>query len=75
MSSMSWEKQKGLNYACDYREFNGIKVPKTRRVVGFDENKRKIPKPVLVAIDIRELAFSSGPSVAASEVLPDALVK
>ena len=48
---------KGLNYAYDYREFDGIKVPTTRGVVGFDENKRKIPNPVLVAIDIRELAF------------------
>jgi hypothetical protein len=49
---------RGLNYAYDYREVNGIKVPITRRVVGFDENKRKIPAPVLVAIDIREIAFN-----------------
>ena len=48
---------RGLNYAYDYRVFDGIKVPTTRRVVGFDENKRKIPNPVLVAIDIRKLAF------------------
>lgn len=48
---------RGLNYAYDYREFDGIKVPTTRRVMGFDENQRKIPNPVLVAIDIRELAF------------------
>jgi hypothetical protein len=30
----------------------------TRGVFGFDDNKRKIPDPVLVAIDIREIAFS-----------------
>jgi hypothetical protein len=33
-------------------------VPTTRRVVGFDDNKRKIPDPILVAIDIHEIAFS-----------------
>jgi hypothetical protein len=49
---------RGVNYAYDYRDVNGIKVPMTRRVVGVDGNKRKIPDPVLVAIDIRELAFS-----------------
>jgi hypothetical protein len=49
---------RGVNYAHDYRDVNGIKVPMTRRVVGFDDNKRKIPDPVLVSIDIREIAFS-----------------
>jgi hypothetical protein len=49
---------KGLNYAYDYREINGIKMPTTRRVLGFDDNKRKIPDPILVAIDIHEIAFS-----------------
>jgi hypothetical protein len=48
---------RGLNYAFDYREVNSIKVPTTRRVVGFDDKKRKIPAPVLVAIDIREISF------------------
>ena len=47
----------GLNYACDYGEFSGINVPTTHRAVAFDENKRKIPNPALVAIDIRGLAF------------------
>lgn len=46
-----------LNYAYNYRNFDGIKVPATRRVAGFDENKRKIPELVLVATDIRERAF------------------
>jgi hypothetical protein len=49
---------KGLNYAYDYREINGIKMPTTRRVLGFDDNKRKIPDPILVAIDIHEIVFS-----------------
>jgi len=33
-------------------------VPMRRRVFGFDDNKLKIPEPVLVAIDIRRIAFS-----------------
>jgi hypothetical protein len=37
---------RGLNYAYDYR-----------RVVAFDDNKRKMPDPVLVAIDIRAISF------------------
>jgi hypothetical protein len=49
---------RGVNYAYDYREVNGIQVPRTRRVVAFDDSKRKIPDPVLVAIDVREIAFS-----------------
>jgi len=48
---------RGLNYAYDYREFHGIKIPTKRSVVGFDDRKCKIPNPVLVAIDIRDLAF------------------
>ena len=49
---------RGMNYAYDYRNFDGIVVPVTRRVLGFDDEKRKIPEPVLVAIDIRRIAFS-----------------
>ena len=49
---------RGLNYAYDYRKVDGVMVPMTRRVVPFDDNKRKIPDPVLVAIDIHEIAFS-----------------
>lgn len=49
---------RGLNYAYDYRKVDGIMVPVTRRVVAFDDNKRKLPDPVLVAIDIHEIAFS-----------------
>jgi hypothetical protein len=50
---------RGLNYAYDYRQVDGIMVPTTRRVVAFDDDKRKIPDPVLVAIDIRDIAFGS----------------
>jgi hypothetical protein len=47
----------GLNYAYDYRNVNGIMVPTTRRVYPSDANKQKVPEPLLVAIDIREIAF------------------
>jgi hypothetical protein len=50
---------KGVNYAHDYRQVDGIMIPVTRRVVGYDENKRKIPNPILVAIDIHDIAFDS----------------
>lgn len=49
---------RGVNYAHDYKNFDGIMVPTTRRVLAFDDNKRKVPEPVLVAIDIRSVAFN-----------------
>lgn len=47
----------GLNYASDYRDVSGVMVPTKRRVFSYDDEKRKIPEPLLVAIDIREIAF------------------
>jgi hypothetical protein len=49
---------RGVNYAYDYRDVNGITIPTKRRVLGFDDDKRKIPDPVLVAIDILEIALT-----------------
>ena len=48
----------GLNYAQEFREVDGILVPVKRRVYSFDTDKHKVPDPVLVAIDIHEIAFS-----------------
>jgi len=48
----------GVNYAYDYREFDGIAIPTTRRVFAYDENKHKVSAPVLVAIDISNVAFA-----------------
>ena len=48
----------GFNYAADYRNVDGIVVPTKRRVYAADANKQKIPEPVLVAIDIRDISFS-----------------
>jgi len=47
----------GLNYAADYLNVDGIVVPTKRRVYAADANKQKIPEPVLVAIDIRDISF------------------
>jgi hypothetical protein len=47
----------GLNYAYDYRDVNGIMVPATRRVYPSDPHKQKVSEPLLVAIDIRDIAF------------------
>ena len=47
----------GANYAFDYRQFQGIKVPTRRRVYAYDQNLRKIPEPMLVAIDIDDVVF------------------
>ena len=47
----------GLNYAADYRNVDGIVVATKRRVYAADANKQKIPEPVLVAIDIRDISF------------------
>jgi hypothetical protein len=48
----------GANYALDYRNVNGIIVPTTRRIYGCEENHAVVREPVLVAIDIGEMAFS-----------------
>ena len=48
----------GLNYAANYKEFNGIMVPTTRRVYAYDAGKRKVSEPLLVAIDMNEVSFN-----------------
>jgi hypothetical protein len=48
----------GVNYAYDYRDFDGIMVPTTRRVFSYDVDKHKIPGAPLVAIDIQHIAFN-----------------
>jgi hypothetical protein len=48
----------GANYAFDYREFQGIKVPMARRIYAYDDKRQKIPEPVLVSIDVSQVKFS-----------------
>lgn len=47
----------GANYAFDYRAVDGVMVPVRRRVFGYARNRQKVPEPVLVSIDIREIEF------------------
>ena len=46
---------KGLNYAYDYVSADGIMVPTTRRVLGYEGDYQPIKEPVLVEIRMREL--------------------
>jgi hypothetical protein len=49
----------GLNYAYEYRDFGGIKVPTKRRVYAASAQKQKILEPLLVGIDINDLEFKT----------------
>ncbi len=49
----------GANYALELREVDGIVVPTKRRIYGYQANHQVVRDPVLVAIDIGEIAFSS----------------
>jgi hypothetical protein len=48
----------GLNYASEYRDFDGIIVPTKRRVYAYEGDYQLIPEPLLVAIDIAEVTLS-----------------
>jgi hypothetical protein len=48
----------GANYALDYRDVDGIIVPTRRRIYGCEGNHTVVREPVLVAIDIGEIAFN-----------------
>ena len=47
----------GANYASNYRDFDGLIVPATRRVFAHDAGGRKIDEPLLVAIDVGTVSF------------------
>ena len=47
-----------LNYASDYRQIDGIVFPATRRVVAYEGDYQPVMDPVLVAIDLKEIALS-----------------
>jgi len=48
----------GLYYPTDYQAFDGIMVPTKRRGYAYDTDKRKVPEPLLVAMEIGEVSFS-----------------
>jgi hypothetical protein len=49
---------RGVNYASDYRDVDGILVPTTRRVYAYDDRKNRISAPLLVSIDFGDIAFA-----------------
>jgi hypothetical protein len=48
----------GANYTTNYRKFQGIKMPTTRRIYAYDDATQKVPEPLLVALDFGNLTFS-----------------
>jgi hypothetical protein len=48
----------GANYPTNYREFQGIMMPTTRRIYAYDEAMQKVPEPLLVSLDFGKLSFS-----------------
>jgi hypothetical protein len=48
----------GANYALEHRTVDGIVVPTRRRIYGYQGNHEVVREPVLVAIDMREIAFA-----------------
>jgi hypothetical protein len=49
----------GANYALELRNVDGVVVPTKRRIYGYQGDHEVVRDPVLVAIDIGEIAFSS----------------
>ena len=48
----------GANYTTNYKDFQGIKMPTTRRIYGYDGAMQKVPEPLLVSLDFGNLVFS-----------------
>jgi hypothetical protein len=49
---------KGLNYASNYRDVDGIIVPTTRRIYGYEGDYQLVKEPQLVAIDMGEITLA-----------------
>ena len=48
----------GANYSTNYKEFQGIMMPTTRRIYAYDAAMQKVPEPLLVTLDFGALQFS-----------------
>ncbi len=48
----------GLNYASEYRDVDGVKLPTKRRVYAYEGDYQIVKEPLLVAIDIGEISFT-----------------
>jgi hypothetical protein len=49
----------GLNYATNYRDVDGIIIPTTRRIYAYVGDYELVPEPLLVAIDMGQISFTS----------------
>ena len=49
---------RGTNYAFEYRAVDGAMLPMQRRVLAYDDARRKIDEPILVSIDFSEIQFT-----------------
>lgn len=47
----------GANYASEYRAVDGVMLATRRRVVAYDDARRKVPAPILISIDLSEIHF------------------
>jgi hypothetical protein len=47
----------GANYPSNYREFQGIMMPTTRRIYAYDDARQKVAEPLLVSLDFGQLTF------------------
>jgi len=63
----------GLNYASDYRNVDGIIVPAKRRVYAYEGDYLLVKEPLLVAIDMGEIALISADLPASLELTLAAL--
>ena len=48
----------GLNYASEYRDVDGIKVPTKRRVYAYEGDYQIVKEPLLVGIDMGEITLT-----------------
>jgi hypothetical protein len=48
----------GANYTTNYKSFQEIRMPTTRRIYAYDGDGRKVSEPLLVSLDFGNLVFS-----------------
>ena len=49
----------GANYAYEYRDCNGFRLPRRRSVYPLGSDNRHVPEPLLVSMDIGDAVFRS----------------
>jgi len=47
----------GANYTTNYKDFQGLMMPTTRRIYAYDGANQKVPEPLLVSLDFSNLIF------------------